>query len=603
MGTGTELEWTVVDDEEDWPEPTGPPSRTEQPRRHNLLFAALALFTLIIGTTLFLRFRIAQNQRQLRADLQALVDLEARAVARSDRELFLSLKSPDDLAWFQEQQGAFDYVAAHPGDWPRLEVTSVELVDDYAWVQTTGIWEGRDERFQEIRFYRWLDNTWRQVAPDLRYWGPLQERTIGPLNFVYRQRDEPYVEPLAAGLTRFHTHLCQDLGCSTSLSLTVQLTLPHLYEYPALAPPHLIVLSSPTIWPQPVDGPPQLPAIGFQSEDLAHFYAFEAAGGEERWERNTHGAFLVQAAANWTHQRFVQGIEGSSWRFNTGQGQELLRVVVRNGRIPSLDELWRAHDFKSFSYPAMTQTAARYVNLQSARARAVIDYVAETYGQSAVPVLLQAIGRHDTLDATLQEALDVDLGAFEPAWLTWMGIHYGFGKGWRLAQAAAYWEETQGSSFLSSFRDSVGTRQYRELMRTAVQGERVLSLDSLWDGDYWQTSPNIGPVTSISAAWPGSSAEMPSALDVFQVQASDELFTADPAGQVIGQPSSWRNAHALAVIRYVAQIYGRQAVYDLLSAIVRNETFDDALRDALGVSLTDFETAWLSWLKAHYGNG
>ena len=99
------------------------------------------LFALIAGTTLFLRHRIVRNQRQLRADLQAIVDLEARAVARNDRELFLSLKSPDDLAWLQEQQGAFDYFAAHPGDWPRVKVTSVELVDDYAWVQTTSVWE------------------------------------------------------------------------------------------------------------------------------------------------------------------------------------------------------------------------------------------------------------------------------------------------------------------------------------------------------------------------------------------------------------------------------------------------------------------------------
>jgi hypothetical protein len=600
---GAELEWTVVDDEGGWPEPIAPPPRARQPQRHTLLFAALALIALISGVTLLLRYRISQNQRQLRADFQALVDLEARALARGDRELYLSLKSRDDVAWFQEQQGAFDFYAAHPEAWPHPKVTGVELVDDYAWVQTTTPWDERGEQVQDIRFYRWLSDTWRQVAPDLRYWGPFQERTIGPLHFLYRQRDEPYIEPLAAELTRFRTHLCRDLGCSTRLTLTVQLTLPHLYEYPAYPSPRLLVLPSPTIWPQPIDGPPQLPTIGFRSEDLAYYLAFEAAGGKGRWESNTRGAFLVQATANWTHRRFVQGIEGSSWRFNTGQGQELLRVVVRNGRIPSLEELWQAHNFKSFSYPVMTQTAARYINLQSARARAVIDYVIETYGQSAIPALLQAIGHHDTLDAALQEALDIDLEAFEAAWLSWMGTRYGFGKGWRLAQAAAYWEETQGSPFLSSFNDSTGTRQYRELMRAAVQGDRILSLASLWDGDYWQTAPSIGPVTSISAAWPASSTEMPAPLEVVQIQASDDFLASNPVSQVVGQPSSWRNAHALAVIRYVAQQYGKQAVYHLLSAIARHDTFDGALRDALDVGLGEFEPAWQSWLKAHFSNG
>jgi hypothetical protein len=61
-------------------------------------------------------------------------------------------------------------------------------------------------------------------------------------------------------------------------------------------------------------------------------------------------------------------------------------------------------------------------------------------------------------------------------------------------------------------------------------------------------------------------------------------------------------AHVLTAIDYIDEVYGTGAIPDLLSAIAKNDTLDGALRSALGVSLEEFEPAWLAWFQAHYGD-
>jgi hypothetical protein len=603
MATGADLEWIFIDENNPWPKPGVKAPRPNNRRRRSIVWVTLILIVLVSATVLFLRHRVAQSQRQLRAEIQALIDLEARAIANGDRELYLSLKSGEDDTWFEWQQYTFDYLTQNPDAWPHLRITDVEVVDEYAWVRAVGTSKENDNPFDWVLFYRWTKDAWRHAPPDLRYWGPEREQDNGHLHFVYRDRDEPFVEPTAAELNKLLRSLCDDLSCQADLQLMVHLALPYPYGRPPPSAPNVIVLPSPAALPQPTGDLSTMLSASVQSEDLAHYIAFEAAGGEKRWESTPHGAWLVHAAANWAHERLAQRSERPSWQFYTGQGQELLRYAVRNGRKPSLDDVWHKSYFASLPYPSMVQYVSRYIDLDGAKARAFIDYIIETYGKEAIPRLLGAIGRHDTLEAALQEALGISQITLDPIWLAWLEIHYGFGRGWRLAEAVAYWEDTQNipTDTAPQGDAGVGQRQYQELMRIAVQGNRVLPVMAIWNGSGSERSTGRESTYSITTvSKPDSSFEHPLLLSSTRTFAGSEAPTDIPR-LAVGHPRNWRSAHALAVIRYVAGTFGKEAVQRLLPAIVRNETLDGALRDALGVGLDEFEPGWRAWLEAHYG--
>jgi hypothetical protein len=421
------------------------------------------------------------------------------------------------------------------------------------------------------------------------------------LRFSYHERDEPDIEPLAAGLTELLTPLCDDLGCSPDLSLTVQLVLPYPHGHWKLTTPQVFQFPSFAARPQPPHVLSEIASASFRRSTLAHYLAFEAAGGKERWGNDPHhGAWLVHATANWAQARLAYGDEQPGWLLHTGQDYKFLQMAVRNGRLLSLNKLWRS-DYFIGSYAPTIRAVVQPVDLEGIQAQGVIDYVAETYGPGAIHALLEAIARHDTLQTTLQEALGVGLDEFETAWLAWLETYYGFGKGWRLAEALIYWENIRDKFPALAPHYNAASQQYQALMRMAVQKERTLPLAELWSRE--KPSASSGGVTTLSIvttfAEPpvGHSLILDEALALQNGASGPDTYTI-----LIGAPDTWRSAHALAVIQYVTQVYGQGAVYNLLSASVRNDTLDGALRDALGVGLDEFESDWRAWLRARFGD-
>ena len=90
MVPSVKLEWIVIGKHEKLTEPRASQTGPRRPRLRTVLKAGLISVALIVVTILILRHRVAQHERQLMAEIQMLVDLEAQAVANSDRELFLS---------------------------------------------------------------------------------------------------------------------------------------------------------------------------------------------------------------------------------------------------------------------------------------------------------------------------------------------------------------------------------------------------------------------------------------------------------------------------------------------------------------------------------
>ena len=119
-GPSAKLEWIINDEDEKLTEPRASQTGPRRPCLRTVLKAGLTTTALIVVTILLLHFRIDQNQRQLKAEIQALVDLEAQVVANGDRELFLSLHGQESAAWVQWRGVTFDYYAQSALEWPLL---------------------------------------------------------------------------------------------------------------------------------------------------------------------------------------------------------------------------------------------------------------------------------------------------------------------------------------------------------------------------------------------------------------------------------------------------------------------------------------------------
>lgn len=430
----TKLEWIILDDEKDWsPSKAAPPRRRHKPGRV-VLGIVLASLLLILGAVLAWRYRLAQIQGRLKIEFQRSVNLEAQAVANGDRELFFSLKSRDNIAWIEWQHATFEYLLRNPGNWPHLRVTRVEWMDDCAWVHVRGTLGESHEQFEWVRFYRLQDGVWLEVPPDARYWGDEREKDVGPLHFVYYERDEPHLAAIAERITELMDTLCEGLGCSDDLEVTVQLVLPYpLVGYQVIESAAL-VLPSPSVAPHPTFDP-QLSLDTSVSYMLVPYLAFEAAGGQARWEASSDGAWLVSAVADWAREKLWEEFYELDPYVAFESNRALGRLIVRNGPLPSLEQMWRGErrgavpSIWSLPYPTMVQVYAQPGMFPGAHAMALIEYIVETHGEQVIPDLLSAIARNYTLDGALYDALGVDLETFESAWQNWLQENYGSSGG------------------------------------------------------------------------------------------------------------------------------------------------------------------------------
>jgi hypothetical protein len=371
-----------------------------------------------------LHFCIAQNQRQLKADIQALVDLEAQVVAHGDRELFLSLQSQEDAAWVQWKGVTCDYYAKRAKEWPRLKVAHVKRMGDFARVHVTGTSRAAAKQYTWVLFYRLYHYGWRTTPPDARYWGEERERDVGRFHFVYHERDEPHVEAIAEHLAELSNLVREDLGRLADKTLTVRLVVPDPLNVATATSPTTLVFPSPSSGPQPTLT--SLSALmNHASHTLVPYLAFEAAGGEERWQDQVEGAWFVSAIIQWIQERLWQRLYGDGVRSPFDSTREFLRLFVRNSPAPSLTQVWHDQHVATKNYPEMIPFYASSTLRFRAHVLTAIDYIADVYGARAVPDVLLAIAQNDTLDGTLRNALGVSLEEFEPAWLSWLHAHYG----------------------------------------------------------------------------------------------------------------------------------------------------------------------------------
>jgi hypothetical protein len=239
-----------------------------------------------VAIAVYLHYRRAHDR--LRFQIQSVIDLEARAFVEDDVDLFLAQQDRDAAGWYEFQSLLMEAVHEWPGRLDALpfsalpaEVQNVELHGDVAWVEVI---EGTPA-VRRMRFYRQTGRGWLHTAPDPAFWGEEVQLDVGDrLTLRCRERDWPYVAPLAEQLEQDLVQVCATVGCPPKLVLTV-------VSYASERSRGDIAFPSPWLSGIPADG----------SSWLSSVSTIEYPGESVR--QDTPLATILQEYVMWLHDR------------------------------------------------------------------------------------------------------------------------------------------------------------------------------------------------------------------------------------------------------------------------------------------------------------
>ncbi len=425
---GIEFDWHDAEDERwhhegdttDWsghhphphpsPEPAVSPGR--KPKGHTIaawrmsdggllrtvgyLGLGVLIGTLISGAIIY--YVAQRNQAMARADLQAVISAEAKALAAGDEEIFLSLQD-ENQAWQEVQR--YQLEERDETTTPQeLTLDDFVLLNDVAWATVGYAQNGTP--YQRMQFYHLVNGQWRRTAPDAAFWGEEKSLETRNMRFVYRARDEALVQKLS--------QLAEEIYSRTVLEFNVGAS-PHLTFYidpePRPNSPRMIAgefhLASPQLTGVRADGELPIALSQKTAYSIIQRLAFEKAGGS-----TSRDAEQTMAGSNWV---VLHGIV--YWQLdrllpdNTAVPGLEARVqeASSSNELMPLSSLWPPYRYGSLSRSA----------LALAEAHSMIAYLADTTDPGRIPILLRTLGESINPNETLA-ALGLNFRQFEQAW-------------------------------------------------------------------------------------------------------------------------------------------------------------------------------------------
>jgi hypothetical protein len=230
-----ELEWRFDDEvPHEIPREEYPPRRPR--RRVWLRLAGAVLLSVGVGLYVWWCGR-REALATVEAEVQAVAQLELRALAEGDTELYLGLQNDADPNWHQAQQARAAGDALLPPPLPGLTSTaaySVEnarVVGDAARVEVVrmaGLPGGEMAPFRAVRFYRRNDDgRWLHTRADPDYTGHVIIWSGQRVKIVSFAADRDWVGPIASELESLAERFCSFAGivpCQHRVPLTVDFT-------------------------------------------------------------------------------------------------------------------------------------------------------------------------------------------------------------------------------------------------------------------------------------------------------------------------------------------------------------------------------------------
>lgn len=398
---------------------------------------ALALTALIFGVIVLAVLWLIQEQwrRQLEGELRSTIVLEAQALARGDREIFLKLQDPQDEDWLRAQSELLNQArqANIPADQTEIRALSVE--GDWAWAEVRaprlvdGFFSGAPEagevtwlELEQVQFYRRMDDRWKHVAPSadfLAYWGEAATLEVPYLRVEFHERDRPQVEALLAVLGPYTQEVCLDLGCPPEMKLTVALSPTFiLRESPlqvldnpeaikiTLPSPHVVGIRQ----DHPLGEVPLFMAFNFSAMAVAR------SGGStlfsDGWRNPPSRVLLARAVFYRQMDRASSTLAVPAFQTAWTEFKHMLMNPLLKGEWLPLAQ------FDTFPSRRMSDE-----RLPEGQAWMLVEYVAQIYGREHIGALLRATQSSSSLAEALRLGLDIsDMSAFERDWQRFVAV-------------------------------------------------------------------------------------------------------------------------------------------------------------------------------------
>jgi hypothetical protein len=284
-----ELDWQAADENGVW-EPVAVVARPHgRTQRHRVWYAGTAvLLFLAAGCALVTAQRYDRARDRIAFQIQSVIDLENKAFAQGNVELFLAQQDSTLSSWYR-RRAACAVEALRPG---RSEASSpcaailadiapggaapnappqvqaVGLRGDVAWAEVVSA----PDDTRQVRFYRRTRQGWLHAAPDGSYWGKAVAQTRDSWTIYCRERDLAYIDPLIEHIIRTDRALCATLGCPAAEPLALQF-VPYSTSPALLA--DRVVLASPWLSGIPSEGEWAQEYL----DELAYWAAYARASG------------------------------------------------------------------------------------------------------------------------------------------------------------------------------------------------------------------------------------------------------------------------------------------------------------------------------------
>jgi Tol biopolymer transport system component len=413
------FEWEIQDDAHATRQRVGGTPPPHQSRRRLRWGTALLILLIVLGFGIraWVTSRLETADRIEQA-LRAAVELELKAIADGDAELFIARQDPTDSEWRIRQ--ITRYISARvpfapaphlvPADRPA-EIRQVQLTRDIARVdlvhwfqpgpqltrpQGVPISVSQPLPFHSSWFYRQADDgKWVHVAPPDDYVG-IPHAWHGIWLSVHATEVEAELFDSVAGeLARLVSRACQLVFCPGDVHyiLSLENTVQPGIRDARWALPALYLTGLPgdaaarDAWLQAIK--PWLVEVLLQSR----------VQDEQMAERVIYGALVTRLQAH-------LGLTAP-----TQPGIELLRQALRERKQHSAEELWRA------TYNPDDPAESR---LLEAEATALLDLIADQAGVEQVFALLPALTVHDRFSPALRSFTGIEHAAFTLAWTAYL---------------------------------------------------------------------------------------------------------------------------------------------------------------------------------------
>jgi len=393
-----ELDWQAGDEEGRWETIAEMTRKTRYKMPWRILgVLAVVLLTFAVGGYGLVVSRYRAALAQVAFQIQSAIDVEARALAQRDVDLYMAQQDGSLSGWFARQAvrihngapaGVLADVLQDDGSLAPAQIEEVTLHGDIAWVQVIA---GQDA-IRQVRFYRRTDLGWKRTAPQVAFWGEPVERVYDEVTVRTHERDLPHVEPLVEHVARVYGEVCATLECPPDDPLRVDIAVEMSTERLPIVREGTLTLASPWLDGIPIER-------GWDeatTNDLTYWTAYAAAlraidptpGALHPLQR----AILVEYATLYANQ-------------DAAQAPMLRRIIARQGSGALPEVLHSLKDPVS-----MSRFVARWLSISPS--------TEDVYFETLSDVMREAVsaGREETV-------LLVNLLLYENAdrWMAWIG--------------------------------------------------------------------------------------------------------------------------------------------------------------------------------------